>query len=285
LKDGELTPVQVTAKKEGFDITYNPSLKWFLDNSYKYGFIIPQTLRDGVSVDEYWHFEYHGTSAKCLYSKQPTTYGYTPKIDKDYKASVHNPKGKDGKEAVYLASDCDFKYVSMADGGDNGVQIDAGLIYKELKAQLGFDDEAIAGIMGNCYQESRFNPTATNVKGGDYGLFQWKSRKPALLSWLSQNNLDKTSYIDQIKFLKHELTETFKYTNSNLKTNKDLENSTKIFYVTFESGNLGQVGFNNDSVAARFEQMKHLDNSYDKRLSFAKQFSSMIKTKNFYFPK
>jgi GH24 family phage-related lysozyme (muramidase)/LAS superfamily LD-carboxypeptidase LdcB len=122
LKVGEWAPIDTDANKEGFSFEYNPSLKWFLDNSWKFGFIIPVTLRDGLgNVDEYWHFEYHGTSAKCLYNKLPSTYGYTPKLNSGYKSVVKNPKGVDGKEVVYLENECDFKYISTGDGGVSGV--------------------------------------------------------------------------------------------------------------------------------------------------------------------
>jgi lysozyme len=121
LKVGQWAPIDTDANKEGFSLEYNPSLKWFLDNSWKYGFIIPTTLRDKSNVDEYWHFEYHGTSAKCLYNKLPSTYGYTPKLDSGYKPVVKNPKGVDNKEAVYLENECDFKYISSGDGGVSGV--------------------------------------------------------------------------------------------------------------------------------------------------------------------
>jgi lysozyme len=116
LKKGAWAPISTSANKEGFDFEYNPSLKWFLDNGYKYGFIIPETLRDKSSVDEYWHFEYHGTSAKCLYDNYPSTYGYVPKLDSEYKPVVVNPKGKDNKIAVYLEKDCNYKYIKSGDG-------------------------------------------------------------------------------------------------------------------------------------------------------------------------
>jgi lysozyme len=124
LKIGQWAPIDTDANKEGFSLEYNPSLKWFLDNSWKFGFIIPVTLRDGLGkVDEYWHFEYHGTSAKCLYNKLPSTYGYSPKLDSNYKPIVKNPKGVDGKEAKYLENECDFKYISTGDGGVSGVPV------------------------------------------------------------------------------------------------------------------------------------------------------------------
>jgi hypothetical protein len=168
---------------------------------------------------------------------------------------------------------------------DNGKRIDSKLIYEQLKKQLGYPDEAIAGIMGNMYQESRFNPTAKNTTGGDYGLVQWYGdRQTPLFEYINDNNLDATSYIDQIKFITHELKGQFKYTGNNLKTNKNVEDSTKIFYVTYEGGSLGMIKFSSAKVDARLKELNVKDNSYTKRVNFANQFSVMIKNKKFSFP-
>jgi hypothetical protein len=168
---------------------------------------------------------------------------------------------------------------------DSGKQIQPNLIYDQLKKQLGYPDEAIAGIMGNMYQESRFNPTAKNKTGGDYGLVQWYGdRQGPLFDFLNKNNLDATSYIDQIKFITNELNGNFKYTGKNLKTNKNVENSTKIFYVTYEGGSLGMINFSENSVDKRFKQLNVVDNSFSNRTSFANQFYTMIKNKKFNFP-
>ena len=99
---------------KNFDLEYNPSLKWLLDNSYSYGWILPSTLRDGPALEEHWHFEYHGTAAKCLVNKNPTTYGYTISVNKSDKPVVVNPKSKDGSRAIYV--DCDKKTVNTGDG-------------------------------------------------------------------------------------------------------------------------------------------------------------------------
>jgi hypothetical protein len=135
------------------------------------------------------------------------------------------------------------------------------------------------------YQESRFNPTAKNTTGGDYGLIQWYGdRQTPLFEYISDNNLDATSYIDQIKFITHELKGQFKYTGNNLKTNKNVQDSTKIFYVTYEGGSLGTIKFSLAKVDARLKELNVKDNSYTKRLNFANQFSVMIKNKKFSFP-
>jgi hypothetical protein len=178
-------------------LTINPSLKWLLDNGWKYGFISPKDLRDQTGVEEYWHFEYHGTAAYCLYSKFPTTYGYTPDslTGKDiknlsdinnlnYKTVVKNPKDKNNNIAVYAGNDCDYKTVESGDGADNKATIssDTTIIKNQTDVKnyfkaKGLTQTQVAGIMGNIQKESLFNPLAENkadVNGyPSVGLIQW----------------------------------------------------------------------------------------------------------------
>jgi hypothetical protein len=112
-KDGTIIPNKKN-QPQNFNINENPALKWLLDNSYSYGWVLPEKLRDGSPLEEHWHFEYHGTSAKCLVNNAPTVYGYTIKVDKPDKSIVINPKSKNGKTAVY--TDCNYKKVDSGEG-------------------------------------------------------------------------------------------------------------------------------------------------------------------------
>ena len=102
-----------------FKFTNNPAIQWLYDNSYRFGWVFPVSLRDGNPLDEHWHFEYHGTSAKCIMENNPTIYGYTVKVDKPIDASVKNPQTPEGKEAVY--TNCDFVYKKKEGDGEDGV--------------------------------------------------------------------------------------------------------------------------------------------------------------------
>jgi hypothetical protein len=42
-----------------------------LENSYRFGWIIPETLRDDKGLEEFWHFEYHGTCAVTMLNEMP----------------------------------------------------------------------------------------------------------------------------------------------------------------------------------------------------------------------
>jgi hypothetical protein len=168
-----------------FDVKENPALKWMLDNSYIYGWVLPYGLRNKSELEEHWHFEYHGTAAKCLAQKNPTTYGYTAVIDKQQLAIVKNPKGKDGKEAVY--TDCEYKYVKdSGDGTEKNTLITKPeqaanqVKTKNFLKNKGLTKEQAAGIMGNIQQESAFNTGALNKKDlngyASFGLIQWNEK-------------------------------------------------------------------------------------------------------------
>jgi len=89
--------------KVGYDLNENESLVWLLENSYTYGWIIPEKLRDNTSLEEFWHFEYHGKSAKCILNNKPVIKGKQIDTTRIYNPIVKNPKDKDGKEAVYTS--------------------------------------------------------------------------------------------------------------------------------------------------------------------------------------
>lgn len=116
-KDG--TVITNTANTiKAFDIDYNPAIKWLYDNSYRYGFILPYGLRDKAGLEEHWHFEYHGTAAKCLLVEHPTIYGYTVDVSKNQQSSVTNPKDKDGIRAIY--ENCKYESLPTGDGTEGG---------------------------------------------------------------------------------------------------------------------------------------------------------------------
>ena len=173
----------------GFDININKSLKWFWENAHRYGFYHPYTMRnEDARFEEFWHFEYHGKSAVCLWNKHSLkAYKYNiPAPTENYDASVANPKNPDGTDAVY--NGCDYIQIrSTADGVDG--TYDTKNISAKFKANekivldyfkaYGLTREQTAGIMGNIFAESTFDTDPqpfydTNGKYS-YGLIQWNS--------------------------------------------------------------------------------------------------------------
>lgn len=103
------------SEPKDFDFSYNPAVKWLYDNSYRFGFANPGWAHDNSGYDEVWHWEYHGTAAKCIMEKSKVIYGQKIDTSKAIDSVVKNPKTPDGKEAVYTG--CDSKYVKARDGG------------------------------------------------------------------------------------------------------------------------------------------------------------------------
>ena len=127
---------------------------------------------------------------------------------------------------------------------------------------LNYSDAAVAGIMGNLYQESRMDPT--RLQGGDHGpaagIAQWEDYDKRSSRWLNLNNrankkgVPWTDLKTQLEFLQDELESTDmknrfsgKTSPSNLskagttaisfedwKNTTDVENATRQFEAAFE---------------------------------------------------
>jgi LAS superfamily LD-carboxypeptidase LdcB len=105
---------------EGYNFDINESIVWLLKNSYRFGWVIPENLRDNAGLEEFWHFEYHGKAAACILAKRNTIKKLTG-IDttKPYEASVTNPKN--AKDADYV--NCDYKVIKGMDGTTDGLAV------------------------------------------------------------------------------------------------------------------------------------------------------------------
>ena len=69
----------------------------------------------------------------------------------------------------------------------------------------GYSPIAAAGVMGNIYQESRFNPDLHQSGGNAYGLLQWKKRKKAYLAYASSKGVSSSDVDTQIEFMLAEM--------------------------------------------------------------------------------
>lgn len=98
----------------GYDFTKNESIVWLLDNSYRFGWIIPPSLRDNTGLEEFWHWEYHGRAAKCILGTNTNIKGHIVSNDKQYESVVQNPKKPDGTIPDY--TDCKYRTVKELDG-------------------------------------------------------------------------------------------------------------------------------------------------------------------------
>lgn len=282
-----------------FNYKTNPGLQWLYENSARFGFISPSWARDSSSYDEAWHWEYHGTSAKCLIRKNPVAYNNSLDTSKPYEAIVKNPKTPDGKEAVYSDTDCNKVFMEKkpdkTTGGSildrtgcpplkiNGKdKVSTKDMYTKLSTTTKLNKEAIAGIMGNWFRESGFQPEAFNHKGGAcgaYGLAQWRGERIKNLEKLATSkNKSSNDYEVQIEFLYQELSTLFKYTLSALEKVKTYEEAVKIFYMTYEFETRGTKNFNVNDILA--EVPPNADD-WKLRLEYAKKYYNMITTNQF----
>lgn len=118
----------------------------------------------------------------------------------------------------------------------------ADKVWKKLK-ELGFSDEASAGIMGNMLYESEMDSGkaeavhSVNTAQG-YGLVQWTGSRRTKLEDFAKKKGKKANDIDlQLEFLEDELKTGYKQVYNKLKDNKNVADSTHIFLAEFEIPN------------------------------------------------
>ena len=88
--------------------------------------------------------------------------------------------------------------IGGASPGSNKEQIEA------LLTQQGWGANQRAGIMGNLYKESSFNPGAHN-KEGMYGLAQWNKSRQADFKARYGKDIHESTLEEQVDFLTHEM--------------------------------------------------------------------------------
>lgn len=99
----------------------------------------------------------------------------------------------------------------------------------------GYSKSNSAGIAGNIYTESKYNPTALGDNGTSFGLAQWhKTRWNGLIEYSKKNNLNHKTFEAQLDYLDWELKNTEKKAFKKLtETNKPYD-SAFVFAKYFE---------------------------------------------------
>lgn len=78
--------------------------------------------------------------------------------------------------------------------------------YRYMINDMKLNPAAASGIMANIYGESNFDPDIWDRTGVSYGICQWLgSRKNALYTFCTENDLDRSTLIAQLKFMEYEL--------------------------------------------------------------------------------
>ena len=74
--------------------------------------------------------------------------------------------------------------------------------------RLGYSKKATAGILANMVAESGMNPAAIGDHGLAYGLFQWHPARQALFKKWAGHSIQGSSFMEQLRFIAHELNTT-----------------------------------------------------------------------------
>jgi hypothetical protein len=100
----------------------------------------------------------------------------------------------------------------------------------------GLSQAQAAGVAGNLYHESGFNPTVKPGDGGtSFGIAQWHNeRGTRMKSWTKQNGYDSNTFSGQMEYLWWELQNTHKLALKELKKTDNPKDAAFAFAKYFE---------------------------------------------------
>lgn len=168
----------------GFNFDKNPAIFWLFENSYKYGFMSPANLRHGNGLDEFWHWEYHGTAARCLLKNNTfvklygKTKSYTIKPTEGYKPFVLNPKTSKGERAIYDDNNCNYKDV----GGDGTVEYPKSSLTVKQQSLPSKNNETM-----QFYDKLLDKLGAPKTEGNKFFLMAWHQIENSNCNWNAFN--------------------------------------------------------------------------------------------------
>ena len=94
-----------------------------------------------------------------------------------------------------------------------------------LRAGLGVNDAALAGVLANLQGESGFNPNKVGDGGAAYGICQWQGpRLDQMVKYCEENDLNPVSREGQLSFLVHDLINNYIYAYDQIRLCEDSEN-------------------------------------------------------------
>lgn len=126
------------------------------------------------------------------------------------------------------------------EAGENAVQVtgsdNQAKIWNYLVGELNFSAKQAAGIMGNIWQESKYDPKALNPDSGAYGIIQWYAgRKTALENFAREKGKDVSNIEVQLQFLKKELEGSYKAPVADpIRATSSVEAAARIWLEKFE---------------------------------------------------
>ena len=127
----------------------------------------------------------------------------------------------------------------------------------------GMPKHIAAGIMGNLYVESKFNPSAIGDRGTSGGIAQWHgNRFTQLKMFAKRRNKDWRDLYTQLDFLLYELNSSYKHVYDQIKNVKDSDSVVNILGHDFERF-AGYKNFNNSNYKLRRKYAKYFNNLWE----------------------
>ena len=124
----------------------------------------------------------------------------------------------------------------------------------------GLPKHIAAGIMGNLYVESRFNPSAIGDRGTSGGIAQWHgNRFTQLKMFAKKRNKDWRDLYTQLDFLLYELSSSYKNVYDKIRSVKDSDSVVNIWGHDYERF-AGHTDFNNSNYKLRRKYAKYFNN-------------------------
>lgn len=196
------------------------------------------------SIDDYQDIVYCGTSEKEFYRKFVKIDSSNPEEYMDeYNYTEDQRKLYYELKEAFNNSDfaAVFKGAVITSGKGNMVGNSVMEIIWNYFTSAGYSEIFVAGMMGNMYQESSFNPASTNYHEdgsiASVGLIQWDvsgGRYQKFMEFAALNGMEWTEVQVQIMFIEHEFTGDFKDTFNYINEATTVEEAAFRFHEKYE---------------------------------------------------
>lgn len=182
----------------------------------KEGTVLGRTITDFQLIEEYRGESY--STYRTPKDEEGAEGGETPSPDADSGEDEEDTDAVIGNYLRIIFRDTDDSvvedvenYMKIDDGSGKGKKLAGDTIEEKVWLALldaGYSEIAAAGVMGNIYGESGFDPAAIEGGSGEgHGLCQWSfGRKEQLFAFAASRGVDWTDEDLQIEFLLAELT-------------------------------------------------------------------------------
>lgn len=179
------------------------------------------------------------------------------KKENDKKSDAHEQITR--RTTIKRCTDDDKDKDKKIEGYCNGKYIWARL------RSWGFTKEGAAGVLGNFYQESRFNPGANQSGGPGRGIAQWSegARWDALVRWANKKDLKPNDIETQMDWVWVELNQpSYSSLKGKLRNVTNIEDAVKEFHDTYEGSADSSMSVRNRYARQWFDRFDGKPDNY-----------------------